>query len=242
MEVGAEAMNLLTRTYRDKALDTFIRGLRGDLPRLLGMREPADLPQALHLCLKLENQNFRSHYALNNQNQMRRYQDFKPSLPPRKFNAPPRPNREFYPQLAYMPQPRLNPINPYKGPQPNFQQQSQRPNNIPPRPFPKPQPRPEPMDVDPSMRTRNVNYMNRPRPNDFFGKRPPSHYPQNPQKVQRNFHINSDTTQDFDEEEYPQTLPDNNPSFNQNAIDHQYPYDESQHDDNIDITDLNFLD
>lgn len=40
MDVGTEAMHLLTRTYRDKALDTFIRGLKGDLPRLLGMRNP----------------------------------------------------------------------------------------------------------------------------------------------------------------------------------------------------------
>lgn len=56
MNAGTEALQLLTKTYRDKALDTFVRGLRGDLPRLLGMREPTDLPEALHLCLKLQNQ------------------------------------------------------------------------------------------------------------------------------------------------------------------------------------------
>ncbi len=72
MEVSAESMHLLTRTYRDKALDTFIRGLNGDLPRLLGMREPVDLPQALHLCLKLENQKFRSHYAINNNSHIKK--------------------------------------------------------------------------------------------------------------------------------------------------------------------------
>ena len=60
MKIGPEAMQLMTETYRNKALDTFIRGLRGDLPRLLGTREPTDLPQALHLCLKLENQNYRT--------------------------------------------------------------------------------------------------------------------------------------------------------------------------------------
>ena len=68
MEVGAEALNLLTMTYRDKALDTFIRGLNGDLPKLLGMKEPIDLPQALHLCLKLENQKFRSNHVFANNN------------------------------------------------------------------------------------------------------------------------------------------------------------------------------
>lgn len=55
MEMSQESLNIMTKAYRDKALDTFIRGLRGDLPRLLSMREPMDLPQALHLCLRLQN-------------------------------------------------------------------------------------------------------------------------------------------------------------------------------------------
>lgn len=54
---------MMTKLYRDKALDTFIRELRGDLPRLLGMKKPEDLPQALHLCLKIESQTYRSNYA-----------------------------------------------------------------------------------------------------------------------------------------------------------------------------------
>lgn len=53
MEESEASIHLLTRTYRNKALDTFVRGLRGDLPRLLGMREPKDLQEALHLCQKL---------------------------------------------------------------------------------------------------------------------------------------------------------------------------------------------
>lgn len=132
MEAGAEAVHLLTRTYRDKSLDTFIRGLKGDLPRLLGMA--ADLPQALHLCLKLENQNYRSHYALNSNTQARKGQDIRPPLPPRRIN------NEFYPELAYMPQQGLNPTMPYRTPQPNYQFQrqltpyTQQPNNPPPRP------------------------------------------------------------------------------------------------------------
>lgn len=52
MELGRESELVMTKLYRDKALDTFIRDLRGDLLRLLGIKEPTDLPSALHLCLK----------------------------------------------------------------------------------------------------------------------------------------------------------------------------------------------
>ena len=145
MEVSAESMHLLTRTYRDKALDTFIRGLNGDFPRLLGMREPVDLPQALHLCLKLENQKFRSHYAINNNSHIKKAQDFKPPLPPRKVT------NEFYPQLAYIPKPYLPKQNfmPQQRPQHTFNHRNS-PNSRPtyqpparpqhPRPFGLPRP------------------------------------------------------------------------------------------------------
>ena len=64
-------------------------------------------------------------------------------------------------------------------------------NFPPPRPLaPKPQSRPIPMDVDHSMQSRAVNYMNRPRPNDkYIGKRPAEQSSQPIQKFQRNFHI-----------------------------------------------------
>jgi len=42
MEMGKESIDLFAKSYRDKALDTFFRGLKGDLPRLLetsAMRE-----------------------------------------------------------------------------------------------------------------------------------------------------------------------------------------------------------
>ena len=46
MEINEEAMQVLTNTYRDKALDTVIRGLSGDLSKIpLGMKEPIDLPE-----------------------------------------------------------------------------------------------------------------------------------------------------------------------------------------------------
>ena len=59
LDVGEEDSRILTTAYRNKALDTFVRGLNGDLPILLGIKEPRDLPEALYLCEKLENQNLR---------------------------------------------------------------------------------------------------------------------------------------------------------------------------------------
>jgi len=42
MEMSRDSMDLFAKSYRDKALDTFVRSLNGDLPRLLGFREPDD--------------------------------------------------------------------------------------------------------------------------------------------------------------------------------------------------------
>lgn len=203
MDIGQESLCLLTQTYRDKALDTFIRGLKGDLPRLLAMKEPVDLPKALHLCLKLENQNFRTNYANNVQTR----QNNNMSGPPRKqfANIP----HGFFPELAHTPPPprpqkhQNQRQTPVQGANDKFQKLGTYPmynnrNNFPPqRPFgQKPQPRPEPMDVDGSMRTRNVNYMNRPVHNDFSGKRPPPQHPE-AHKHSRNFHVQSKTDDDL---------------------------------------------
>lgn len=120
MEVSQESIRLLTETYRIKALDTFVRGLNGDLPRLLGMREPKDLPEALHLCLKLENQKFRSTHA-NQQNRFNNY-NFKPPLPPRNYPKAP----QFYPELAHLPQPQQRFMSPQVAQRPQLH--PQRPN------------------------------------------------------------------------------------------------------------------
>lgn len=211
MDVTNESITLLAQTYRDKALDTFVRGLKGDLPRLLGIREPSDLPQALHLCLKLENQSYRTQYANSHQGPSRAvHNQVVPPLLSRRpvanqnkvnFN---RGNQPFYPQLAYSPQPQAN-FNPYR-PQnsyrpPPFNQgnvRNQGPHQAgPSRPLaPKPLPRPEPMDVDQSIQTKNVNYMNRPTQGQFYGKRPPSsaQVPNLANKYQRSYHIEPQET------------------------------------------------
>lgn len=197
MKIGTEALQLLTKTYRDKALDTFVRGLRGDLSKLLGMREPTDLPQALNLCLKMENQNYRTYHANNSQKSV------PPSLPKRNTQTQAQ-QTQFYPHLAHFPQnfqrpqilPRQQTFNNYRNQHISAPAPRQYPpNNFttnpqysfpPPRPFqPKP---PVPMDVDRSMQTRVINYANRPQENRQTIRRiaPISnqvHHP--PQKLQR---------------------------------------------------------
>ena len=118
----------------------------------------------------------------------------------------------FYPQLAHMPQPSLNfqqfrptlPMryynNQYNTP---HSQKYPNPNFGPPRPnAPKPQPRPELMDVDSSMRSKAVNYINRPAQNSqFFGKRP-TDQPEHFRNLQRNFHLQTERDVNFNENQY----------------------------------------
>ena len=228
MEIGKESAMLLTQTYRDKALDTFIRGLNGELPKLLGIREPSDLPQALHLCLKLENQNFRAEYAYNHNN-IKPQRQFQPPQPKRNINLNKAP---FYPELTLQwpsnarqwdtfqyqnnqrsyQQPLFNPRFQLNN-QPRQQFQPQAPyfqqNFIPSRPIVSKPQRPEPMDIDHSIQSKNINYQNRPRQtNQFHGKRPiPSslNTPMPHNKMQRNFHIG-----------VKEELPSNDMSYNQN--------------------------
>ncbi|CAD7001455.1 unnamed protein product, partial [Ceratitis capitata] len=61
---------------------------------------------------------------------------------------------------------------------------------------------PEPMDVDKSLHSRAVNYMNRPQANN--GVKSPSNFSQQiPLKQQRNFHIEAGAQQYY-QQEYPQ--------------------------------------
>lgn len=256
LDIGRESMDLLTQTYRDKALDTFIRGLRGDLPRLLGIREPTDLPQALQLCLKLENQQYRAQYANSHQNDSKPNKQMipPPTLPPRRNNQNFVP---FYPQLAFMPQPaQHNAFRPWPQ-QKYFHNPNPQPQYTPgtyfqpPRPFaPKPQPRPEPMDIDQSMRTRAVNYMNRPVQHDkFVGKRPTDQSDQirKPQKMQRNFHLDTEETDNVNQQEY-QTEMDNYENAEKLQPFNDYlenQYDVPQNEDAVDtqdFVDIHFLD
>lgn len=215
MEESEASIHLLTKTYRNKALDTFVRGLRGDLPRLLGMREPSDLHEALHLCLKLENQQSRTQYATNTTR--------TPPIPQRKYNNY-KPTQSFHHQLAYLPHmphyhkpnyshqnnmrsqvqqfnQRLNsPMNRYLNPQTTQNQQFLARTNDQPPSRPIQQKPPVPMEVDSSLRSRMVNYMNRPAPNNerFSGVRPlpqsiQVHHPTKIQRINNIEAINTET-------------------------------------------------
>ncbi|CAD6995699.1 unnamed protein product, partial [Ceratitis capitata] len=103
----------------------------------------------------------------------------------------------FYPQLAHEPQ--NNQLRWKARPQSSNQIQL---TNAPPRP-PKPQPKPEPMEVDQSIHSRRINYMNKPPQNQFQGKRPPQSVNNHPPlKNQRMFHIDTSSKETQSKNEY----------------------------------------
>lgn len=260
MDESETAIQLLTKTYRNKALDAFVRGLRGDLPRLLGMKEPSDLSEALHLCLKLDNQQYRSQYAINNNKTT--------SIMQRK-QVNPHQNQTFYPHLAFYPQmtgyPNLNSIPPHNTyPQnrsgfyphskpmninrhPNFNSghnQFPQANNFQTPPRPSQQKPPVPMEVDTSLRSRMVNYMNRPSPNNnrFSGVRPPpqSTQMQRPTKFQRVNHIesNEDSSKELESNNLePQECVEQTDEFSE-YCEQYFEHDKSEQE----FSDIHFLD
>lgn len=229
LDLEESSLHAMTNTYREKALDTFVRGLNGDLPKLLSVREPTSLPQALHICLKLDNMTFRRNYAHGQSIRNNVQKDkigaatftngrifypelayvggtpsLRPPLPPRRnmipnFNRNPNNHLNFYPTLKrnqnlnHNPNfhPNVNPnlnsnisFNHNRNVPENFRRNSAFTNNLQNR-------RPEPMDVDNSIQTRQVDYMNRP-PNNLAVKRPATSFQIPASKFQRNFHINAD--------------------------------------------------
>lgn len=204
----------MTNAYREKALDTFVRGLKGELPRLLAVSAPKSLPEALQICLKLENMSIRTYHA---QGQLRNMNTFKPTL---NQNNSVVQKQGFFPELAN--------VGPMKPPLPprfqkpnlsssyqgfnrgsqhfgqNFRQDRPQFNRNPPHESRNYQgysannnqtwQRPQPMDVDQSVQSKHVNYMNRPQLNPAF-KRPGGGSFQGPStKFQRNFHLNTTGT------------------------------------------------
>lgn len=221
-EDSADSIRALTNSYRGKALDTFVRGLNGDLPRLLAVKEPRDLSHALHLCNLLDNQDHRNAF-------LPKGRLAPPPVPPRQFAnqtyakptaiKPMHNNnqsqwRNFDPRLYYAPRPANQVYQPNPNQARNLSQPPQRQMipqqqfqyrplySAPPRPLAsKPEPKPIPMEVDGSIHSARVNYMNRPQQNYNAGKRPPP-LSGPPQKFQRQFHINTgDPTEEYTEEQ-----------------------------------------
>lgn len=199
---NAGSINYLNQWYRDKAKDAFVNGLNFDLPRLLGVAQPRDLPHALHLAESLETQSKFSPHKNNRQQ--------PPQIPPRRFNVPqnsypPRPMPQMAPPFRYQSMPQIIPQHAPQYPQTpgpfvNYQAQGAVPRAYPQqqsRPHPSTSqnfvPKPEPMDVDQSLRTRNIDYRNRPQFPKPPEKRQLHTSNQVPHKIQRNFHINNES-------------------------------------------------
>lgn len=209
----------MTNAYRDKALDTFIRGLRGEMPRLLAISAPNSLPQALHICLKLENMNYRTHHAqgqnrgtnanksISNQgNGMVHRSGVFPELVyfggPTRPPVPPRTQKHvFHPNSQGLDHNRQQFRHDIGQNRPQFNQISQQaPQFVQNYPVSNSQPlqRAEPMDVDRSMQSRTINYMNRPPFNNSTHKRTAGGSFQVPtNKIQRNFHLETGGTSDL---------------------------------------------
>lgn len=270
MTIGKEAMDVLIQTYRDKALDTFIRGLRGDLSKLLCIREPNSLPQALHLCLKLQNQNFRTEHALNkNTKSNSKNTNYRQQTIPAFFAQPTsviqRNNQHAvqyqnqYPTQypSHYPNHYPNPYYQHIYPDnkqfqntaqfQNFQRQNHNAFQIPPsRPN---APKPIPMEIDQSMQTRNVNYINRPRPDDrFMGKIPPQPSVLQKQKMQRNYNIQTCNNEVDQEVHYNQQMESYESENNLQPLDEYsnqndfYATDyEPESTSEQDLTDIHFL-
>lgn len=126
------------------------------------------------------------------------------------------PPRRFPPVQSPIPTPRnldyyYTPPYARQNYQPFFQNRAQTQQIIqpPPRPFyPKPQPRPEPMDIDYSIRTRNLNYGNRPQNDTTRSVPKPNHMPFKQQahpidtspemQAEQFYNYGHDTAQTFD--------------------------------------------
>lgn len=245
MEMSQDALNAMTQSYRGRALDTFIRGLKGDLPRLLSMRGPCDLPEALHLCLKLENVNYRVQHSHGNFRTS--HSSLPPPIPPRR-PAPPQqrnnpPQQTFYPHLLHNPRVPQTPFRRQENSRPFAPQHpSHFQNNLQ---------RPEPMDIDSSTRSRQINYMNRPPFQHYSQKRPGSNRVHQPAKFQRINH----TTQNLEDPElqYYEEMQNQDEQYDQTLVDytdgqsikepedyveiHNSPEDQSQ-----DLEEVHFLD
>lgn len=242
MDITPESTKLLTQTYRDKALDTFIRGLRGDLPRLLGIREPADLPQALHLCLKLENQNFRSQYAYSNQALARKPHNTTPLLPQHRNSSYNPVQSQYRPSFHQQPQmqrphtgytPRPTPLNFVPR-----QNSNQNPNytNFSKQFSPKPpQPKVEPIENTPTAQTRGTYKQNKFQTDQ-------SRQIATSNKFQRNFHI--DVGQD-EFNSYDQAIEQTDDLYDQSLNDYaneQFKQESTDNEEPNDFSDIHFLD
>lgn len=242
-----EASKSLIEMYNEKAIDAFVRGLDGDIGKFLKNYRAVSLAQAYGYCVSFMNTEYRKNYSKLKPEFptfTQQPQKIPPKLPPRippqhSFNirqpmVPPFKTfqsipqfQRFQPMQQFPRVPQQLPTRFQQGmvtPQPlsRMQQIPQaKPQQVfQPNPFQPKFEKPVPMEVDPSIRTNRVNYVNRPK----------------------NFNIESENTEEYIQqlpvlanEEYPE-----GPSFERyfENLEYQYTEDEQSVEDEAE---LNFL-
>lgn len=194
--LSLETMANTIEGHRNRALDTFIRGLNGDLSRLISIKNPKSLPEAYSACLELQNMSYRAtNFTRNNST--------NPIVVPHNSLVPPvqNPRKFTYSQPMQNSQSRQHQLTQQQKNLLYSHVNRQQHNNyrpvLPPR-----QPRPEPMDVDRSIQTRQVNYMNRPR--QFTQSSPQNNWNQN--RWNTNHHQQQQQSQP---QQYKRPIPNN---------------------------------
>lgn len=151
-----ETVNALVETHRNRALDIFIRGLTPELSRMVIIQRPRTLPEAYSACLELQNLTLRNnilHPKASIRNDAHQH-------PHPKGGPPMRPGRPYYNNQDNQTN---NPTNNQwkKG---NRHYQGNYNPNYKPAPYPRTQQvKQEPMDVDRTIQTKRVDYVNRPK-------------------------------------------------------------------------------
>lgn len=194
-DYSQETMSVLIETYRNRALDVFIRGLNAELSRMLIVQKPRTLPEAYSACLDMQNLTIRNnliHVNSPNQivvpvNNMASMGGQRPTLPPRLRSNNYWGNRPVN-QTSYRPHFNNNRFSGNQGTSVPF---SARTTPM----------RPEKMEIDGSTQTKQVNYMNRPQQGNSFKRSANSMG--NVAKQQRVYHT------ELEQDEYDEVADDN---------------------------------
>lgn len=153
-----ETIKALVGTYRNRSLDIFVRGLKPDLSRMIIIQRPGTLPEAYSACLELQNLTMRNNiiYAKNKHHESVSTEKTHrpgPSGPPKSFHM-----RSGWQNQSSRPRTWQNYNN-----NSNFQTERYHDYNRPALPPRYPAIKHEPMDVDRTIQSRRVNYINHPR-------------------------------------------------------------------------------
>lgn len=185
-DYSAETVQVLIETYRDKALDVFVRGLRRDLATMLIIQKPHTLPEAYTACLEIQNISYR------NAPTPRRMMTNMPTPPQRQ---PLNTYNQTYVQKQ-IPN-RTLPVRQMNDVYNTLHNQQIQPPPVPTQPKPA-----VPMDIDRSIQSRQANYINRPRID--FAVRRDNQSDNNIRKQQRMFNLEpkeEDTSYHSDDEQ-----------------------------------------